>query len=102
MGFLFDFFYFIGALVVGGFTLGLAAFAGAWISGFEAILLSNAFAGKEKGVGKSAAIGCALFVLWALYCLFTAASVGAALVSVIGLIAVAAVILVVSFILFAI
>lgn len=102
MGFLFDFFNFIGALVVGGFTLGLAAIAGFWMSGCMTVFVSYAVVGQEKGIGKGATFGGALFVLWAIYCLFTAASVGAAFLSVVGLIAVAAVVLVVSFILLAI
>ena len=98
MGFIFDFFHFIGALFVGGVTLVVAAAAGAWIGGFLSVMVTASFTEKERVLDWAVTSGLLLFLAWAVFCLFTAASVGAALVSVIGLLAFAAVVCVIAFI----
>jgi len=94
MDFLFWFFNLIGTLFAGGVTLVLAFCAGAFICSFLAVLITN----NDKNGFLGGLLGIAIFLGWAIYCLATAATIGAAFLSVIGMIIVGLVILVVLFI----
>ncbi|MDZ4837856.1 MAG: hypothetical protein SGJ27_29075 [Candidatus Melainabacteria bacterium] len=100
MDLLFGFFNFIGTLIAGGFTLVLAVCSGGWICGFIGNLVTFAYTDKES-ITPGTTIGVVGFALWAIYCLFTAASIGAAFLAVLGLIAVACVVLFFAFFVFA-
>lgn len=98
MDLIFGFFNFVGTMFVGGVTLVLAFCAGAWIGAFLGALISHARTGKENGGVPGFFAGVAIILGWAIYCLTTAATVGAAFLAVIGMIVVALLILVITFI----
>jgi hypothetical protein len=82
----------IGTLFAGGVTLALAFAAGAFIGSFVTVVTTN----NDKTGFWGGLSGVVIAVGWAIYCLATAATIGAAFLSVLGLIVVGVVILVVT------